>query len=119
MKINFYFFFILIFLTLNVFYFLNKIFLQIKNQKLKKNKKNYENKCKIFDFFSEIYLKEAKRNYEFYINLPPEKYEEELKIWYYQMTRGKELDLNNPKTFNEKIQWLKIFDSTPKKNIIS
>jgi len=29
------------------------------------------------------------------------------------------LDLDNPKTLNEKIQWLKLFDSTPIKTLLS
>ncbi len=32
-------------------------------------------------------------------------------IWYLEM--GKTLDLNNPKTFNEKLQWLKLYDRNP------
>ena len=35
-----------------------------------------------------------------------------LKKWYHKRT-GKTLDLKNPKTFSEKIQWLKLYDSTP------
>lgn len=38
--------------------------------------------------------------------------EKRLKNWYFKIT-GKELNLKNPKTFNEKIQWLKLNDSTP------
>lgn len=56
----------------------------------------------------------VKRTYDYYLHLPPEKYEEELKIWY-KRTTGENLDLENPKTFNEKIQWLKLYDSTPLK----
>lgn len=37
-----------------------------------------------------------------------------LKDWYYQKM-GEVLDLDNPQTFNEKIQWLKLYDSTPEK----
>ena len=119
MKIYFYFFFTLSFLTSYVFfYFLNKFYLQNKNLKNKKNEKKYENKYKILDYFSEIIVKKVNRNYEFYKNLPPEKYEEELKIWYKNVI-GIELDLNNPKTFNEKIQWLKLYDSTPKKTLLA
>ena len=119
MKFYFYFFFTLSFLTSYVFiYFLNKFYLQNKNLKNKKNEKKYENKYKILDYFSEIIVKEVNRNYEFYKNLPPEKYEEELKIWYKNVI-GKELDLNNPKTFNEKIQWQKLYDSTPKKTLLA
>jgi hypothetical protein len=71
-----------------------------------------------FLYFSETYTKEIKRNYEFYKNLPPEKYEEELKIWYKKVS-GKILDLDNPKTFNEKIQWIKLYDSIPIKTLLS
>lgn len=35
-----------------------------------------------------------------------------LKVWFFKKTGGF-LDLDDPKTFNEKIQWLKIYDSTP------
>ena len=34
---------------------------------------------------------------------------------YYKIMGGGRLDLNNPKTFNEKIQWLKLYDATPLK----
>ena len=37
--------------------------------------------------------------------------EDDLKSWYFAVT-GQTLDLKNPKTFNEKIQWLKLNDST-------
>jgi hypothetical protein len=40
---------------------------------------------------------------------PDEKY---LKIKYF-LRVGKKLDLHNPKTFNEKIQWLKLYDRNP------
>ena len=35
-----------------------------------------------------------------------------LQEWYQRVT-GKYLNLDNPRTFNEKIQWLKLYDSTP------
>lgn len=54
------------------------------------------------------------QEYSYYMKLPLEKYEEELKNWYGRAT-GRKLDLNNPQTFNEKIQWLKLYDSTPLK----
>ncbi len=40
--------------------------------------------------------------------------EEALKIWYRNL-KGRDLNLSDPKTFSEKIQWLKIFDVTPDK----
>lgn len=45
---------------------------------------------------------------------PPEKQAELLSGWYFERT-GKVLNLNRPKTFNEKIQWSKLYDSTPLK----
>lgn len=56
----------------------------------------------------------VKKDYNYYNSLPRERYEEELKEWYKSVT-GNDLDLDNPRTFNEKIQWLKLYDSTPKK----
>ena len=44
----------------------------------------------------------------------PEKYPELLKKWYFKKLK-RHLDLDDPKTFNEKIQWLKLYDSTPLK----
>ena len=41
-------------------------------------------------------------------------YARELQLWYQNVT-GKYLNLDNPRTFNEKIQWLKLYDSTPLK----
>lgn len=38
--------------------------------------------------------------------------------WYEKHTR-KQLNLNNPQTFNEKIQWLKLFDATPLKSCLA
>ncbi len=44
--------------------------------------------------------------------LPPEQYSEELKEWYFSRT-GNRLNLDNPKTYNEKIQWFKLYGVTP------
>ena len=57
---------------------------------------------------------QVKKDYAYYSTLPPEKYPEELKLWYKRVTK-EDLDLDNPKTYNEKIQWLKLYDSTPLK----
>ncbi len=46
--------------------------------------------------------------------LRPEQYGEMLGRLYLAAT-GEELDLEHPKTFNEKIQWLKLYDATPLK----
>jgi len=58
--------------------------------------------------------KPVKRDYDYYEDLFTNRYEKELKIWYKAKT-GEDLNLQNPKTFNEKIQWLKLYDSTPLK----
>lgn len=52
--------------------------------------------------------------YDLLISLNESEYPKYLKRMFKGMT-GQELNLNNPKTFNEKIQWLKLYDSTPLK----
>lgn len=46
--------------------------------------------------------------------LPPARYRAELRRWYRLMT-GHDCDLDDPQTLGEKIQWLKLYDSTPEK----
>ena len=53
-----------------------------------------------------------------YYQLDQEKYPALLKQWYKDKT-GKILDLDDPKTFNEKIQWLKLNDRDPRKTVLS
>ena len=45
-------------------------------------------------------------------------YETKLKLWWMKIMKNP-LNLDNPKTFNEKIQWLKLYDSTPIKTLLS
>lgn len=54
---------------------------------------------------------EKKIEYNYYKGLHPDQYPDALKEWYKERT-GEELDLDNPKTFNEKIQWMKLYDVT-------
>lgn len=56
-------------------------------------------------------IPQVKKNEEYYKSLRWEDRPAELMLWYHQRT-GKFLDLENPETFNEKIQWLKLYDST-------
>lgn len=49
-------------------------------------------------------------NHKYIHRLMPAKYY--IKVRWYQ-TMGYELDLKNPKTFNEKLQWLKLYDRNP------
>ncbi|MBQ2801074.1 MAG: glycosyltransferase [Lachnospiraceae bacterium] len=53
-----------------------------------------------------------------YKALPEEKYVQEVKNWYLLST-GKVLDLDNPKTYNEKLQWIKLFEHNPDKTTLS
>ena len=50
--------------------------------------------------------------------LQPSDYESALKKWYRHRT-GLELYLDDPRTFDEKMQWLKLYDSTPEKGRLS
>ena len=58
------------------------------------------------------------QNAVFLGSIPPERYPEELCKWYYQKT-GYMLNLVNPRTYNEKIQWMKLYDATPLKTRLS
>ena len=66
----------------------------------------------IIDNPTEYYYKKSKLTYEFNRVLPPKRYPEILCKWYKGAT-GHKLDLNNPKTSNEKTQWLKLYENTP------
>ncbi len=54
------------------------------------------------------------REYQYYKELPPDQFPDALKKWYKKHS-GKRLNLENPRTFNEKIQWMKIHDYSPLK----
>ena len=56
--------------------------------------------------------------YDMLVSLPESEYPKYLKKMFKGMT-GKELNLKHPKTFNEKIQWIKLYDTTPKKTILT
>ena len=60
------------------------------------NEDNIQNKQTIFSIYQNMKIM----------------YKQELQTWYQRVT-GKYLNLDNPRTFNEKIQWLKLYDSTP------
>jgi len=60
------------------------------------------------------YIMAVKRDYDFYKNLPEDKYEEELIRWYYRHN-SEEVSLFEPKTFNDKIQWSKLYDKDPRR----
>lgn len=59
-----------------------------------------------------------KRDYKFNKYISVLQREQAIIDWYYERTR-EVLDLDNPKTFNEKIQWLKLYNATAKKQELS
>jgi len=56
--------------------------------------------------------------YIYHSHLKKEDYPKALKKWFKHCT-GKELNLDDPQTFSEKIQWLKLYDSTEQKALLS
>ncbi len=40
-------------------------------------------------------------------------YKEQIQNWYRRFSKNPSFDIDHPRTFNEKIQWLKLYDSTP------
>lgn len=75
--------------------------INMQKREIEKNQKNYNNKL-------------AKIDYKLNKYCHPEMRATALKDWYYEKT-GEILNLENPQTFNEKIQWMKMNDSTPLK----
>ncbi len=67
-----------------------------------------------FSFRNKKKEKEKEVKYYKFKICPVEKRLEMLKEWYFNRM-GETLELENPQTFNEKIQWLKLYDSTPLK----
>lgn len=65
----------------------------------------------IIDRIYEKYIRRT-RTYDFYKTLNPGKYKKELAIWF-KVHTGQELNWKHPTGFNQKIQYLKLYDSTP------
>ncbi len=65
-------------------------------------------------FFKKSKIEEPPYDYDFLINLDKKYYPEYLAKFFLNQT-GEVLDLKHPKTFNQKIQWIKLYDATPLK----
>lgn len=65
-------------------------------------------------FLDRLVVMSKNRAYKRTKALRPEQYRAALGKWFYRIT-GEELDVDNPTTFNQKIQWLKLYDSTEEK----
>lgn len=70
--------------------------------------------CLKKEFYQAIADKNKEFEYKVCKYMPEEKYSEYLKEWFFLRT-GQSLNLDNPVTYNEKIQWMKLYDSTPLK----
>ncbi len=70
------------------------------------------------DFLKKDDIADPPYDYDFLISLDEKEYPKYLAKGFYQQT-GEELDLKNPKTFNQKIQWLKLNDTTPLKTTLT
>ena len=66
----------------------------------------------IFNFLRKDKIGEPPYLYNFLANLPESEYPKYLKKIYKYKT-GENLNLKHPKTFNEKIQWIKLYGVTP------
>lgn len=81
---------------------------QIKNRQILKLENNQK------ELRKRINNEKKQLIYKIHKYIPEEKREEALKDWFCEKT-GEILNLDSPQTFNEKIQWLKLHDSTPLK----
>lgn len=70
-------------------------------------------KIKIWSEY-DLYALKVKK---YYSQLPPNLYRDELKKWLSMI--GKSINIDSPTTFSEKIQWLKLYDLTEEKKILS
>ena len=80
--------------------------LEINTTYIVKNKMN-----KLFKFFKRN-NNSCQWDYDFFYNLEESDYPKYLAVIFKQKT-GKKLNLKHPKTFNEKLQWIKLYGVTP------
>jgi len=85
---------------------------EIKSHTFALKKQSYKTESQITKISQNIKFIEHLKDYDYYKNLNPKEYQNELKKWYKNRT-GKRLNLDNPQTFNDKINWIKLHDSTP------
>jgi len=63
-------------------------------------------------------IPQEQKDYNYFKNLDSSLYRAEITLWY-QAIMQKRLDLDHPKTYNEKLQWMKLYDSTPLKAMLT
>ncbi len=74
--------------------------------------KDFDRLMAYYPKIREIFISENKREKSKIINKPIP-YKQSLQSWYRRISKNKSFDIDHPQTFNEKIQWLKLYDSTP------
>ena len=72
----------------------------------------------VIEMLKDIKWKLRELEHKKYYHYAEEQFMKELKKWYVK-NLDQELNLDHPKTFNEKIQWLKLFDSTQEKALLA
>ncbi len=68
--------------------------------------------------YAELWWKYAKGTPAYMFYAKQIDYKQELCDWYLRLKK-ENLNLDNPQTFNEKIQWLKLYNSTPEKTLLA
>ncbi len=89
------------------------IILLAAKREVRKQLKNNCDKVGVNNYLDIIFF-DDERDYEWYSSLPEQLYPEELRRWY-KFHTGYDLDLDNPKSFNEKINWSKLYDRDERK----
>jgi len=77
--------------------------------------KDWANISKIISSPEEYYCLDTYIDYEFWRTLSPKDYSQSLNKWLEDRVHYK-TDIENPKTFDEKIQWLKLYENLPIKS---
>lgn len=71
------------------------------------------------DYITRIGKLDQAIKYKIHKYCPSEKYPTLICDWYRERMQGKELNLSNPLTYTEKVQWSKLYDSTPIKTLLA
>lgn len=76
------------------------------------------NTLKKFDFSKIVFPFIEPLNYIYYTNCLELDIKSELQDLY-RMRMGEDIDIDHPKTFNQKLQWMKLYDNIPIKTLLS
>lgn len=85
---------------------------------IKQELKKFKTNLRLNGFIYALKSFYKNKDYKYYSNLKNKYYEEELKEWYYNHTHDV-IDFNDPKGFNQKIQYLKLNDATKMKTLLT